>query len=241
MAKKKHLLAGLCWGLCSRPKSPKGSAGPHGGYGAPHDAALTGNNTGTSTTDTSTPHAAEPEPEPVMPQAAPVTERSEQATAPSPIVLASADQAVAPPSTMPTPAEQATAPSPVPRPAASTSSESEHLWDRAYEKLRSDRSDLVDHYQTIISHELSYSETQNTVPQNRAERQLQMVHLLDIGLEKTAKLAKVEKKLGDAIDVVLSVKESVGSSLQAVPVAAIAWTGICVALQVSLPARYPSA
>ena len=163
-----------------------------------------------------------------MPQVAPVTECSEQATPP--------------PSIMPTPAKQATAPSPVPEPAAGASSECELLWDQAYENLKSDRPDLVASYEKIISQELGYSDgTQNIIIQNRAERRLQMDRLLDIGLEKTAKLAKVEKKLGDAMKIVISVKDSVGSSLQAVPVAAIAWTGICVALQVSLPARYLSA
>ncbi len=61
-----------------------------------------------------------------------------------------------------------------------------------------------------------------------------MNRLLAVGLEKTAAPAKIEKNIGDAIKIVLSVKEAIGSGLQAVPVAALAWTGICVALEVSL-------
>jgi hypothetical protein len=49
------------------------------------------------------------------------------------------------------------------------------------------------------------------------------------------KLAKIEKNNGDAINIALSVKEAIGSALQAVPIAALAWTGVCVALQASLP------
>ena len=57
--------------------------------------------------------------------------------------------------------------------------------------------------------------------------------LLKKGLDKTAKLVHVEKNIGDAINIVLSVKEAIGSGLQAVPIAALAWTGVCVALQAS--------
>lgn len=52
-----------------------------------------------------------------------------------------------------------------------------------------------------------------------------MERLLNTGLDKTARLAHVEENIGDAIIVVLSVKEAVGSALQ--------WAGACVALQAS--------
>jgi len=61
-----------------------------------------------------------------------------------------------------------------------------------------------------------------------------MDSLLNTGLDKTEKLAKVKKNIGDAINIVLSIKEAIGSGLQAVPIAALAWTGVCVALQASL-------
>ena len=47
--------------------------------------------------------------------------------------------------------------------------------------------------------------------------------LLNTGLDKTARLVHVEKNIGDAINIVLSVKEAVGSALQAVPIATIVW------------------
>jgi hypothetical protein len=61
-----------------------------------------------------------------------------------------------------------------------------------------------------------------------------MYSLLNTGLDKTEKLAKVENNIGDAINIVLSIKKAIGSGLQAVPIAALAWAGVCVALQASL-------
>jgi hypothetical protein len=49
-------------------------------------------------------------------------------------------------------------------------------------------------------------------------------------LDKAQKLVNVEKNIGDTINIVLSVKEAIGSTLQAVPIAALAWTGVCVTL-----------
>lgn len=56
--------------------------------------------------------------------------------------------------------------------------------------------------------------------------------LLKTGLDRTAKLANVENNFSVAMDIVLSVKEAIGSALQPIPIAALAWTGVCVALQV---------
>jgi N-terminal domain of NWD NACHT-NTPase len=64
-----------------------------------------------------------------------------------------------------------------------------------------------------------------------------MEDLLNTGLDNTAKQAKAAKKIGDAMKIVLSVKEAIGSGLQAVPIAALTWTGICVALEVSVPSQ----
>ncbi|CAK7233203.1 hypothetical protein SEUCBS140593_008524 [Sporothrix eucalyptigena] len=103
----------------------------------------------------------------------------------------------------------------------------EHFWDQAYDDLKADEHKLITLYEVILSRELGGSEsTENAITANEAERRSQMERLLDIGLDKTAKLANVEKDIGGAIDIVLSVKDAVGSALQAVPVAAVAWTGV---------------
>lgn len=60
-----------------------------------------------------------------------------------------------------------------------------------------------------------------------------MDNLLQLGLKATEKLAKTEKNICVAINIVLSLKDAIGGALQPVPVAALAWTGVCVALQAS--------
>jgi N-terminal domain of NWD NACHT-NTPase len=111
----------------------------------------------------------------------------------------------------------------------------EQLWDEAYDTLKHDEPKLFKLYESILSRELDSSKDAkgNVIEQNREKRRSQMDYLLDTGLEKTAKLINVEKNIGDTINIVLSVKEAVGSAIQAVPIAALAWTGVCVALQAS--------
>ena len=111
----------------------------------------------------------------------------------------------------------------------------EQLWDQAYDGLKQDEPKLFELYETILSHELDSTEGGNVIEQNRTRRRSQMDRLLNTGLDKTARLVHVEKNIGDAINIVLSVKEAIGSALQAVPIAAVAWTGVCVALQASSP------
>jgi hypothetical protein len=113
----------------------------------------------------------------------------------------------------------------------------EQLWDQAYDDLKHDESEskLFDLYESILSCRLDGSKGAkgNVIEQNRMKRRSQMDWLLGKGLDKTAMLVHVEKNIGDAINIVLSVKEAIGSALQAVPIAALAWTGVCVALQAS--------
>jgi hypothetical protein len=113
----------------------------------------------------------------------------------------------------------------------------ERFWDQAYDGLKHDEPKLFELYETILSRDLDISEgvKGNVIEQNRTKRRSQMDRLLNTGLDKTARLVYVEKNIGDAINIVLSVKEVVGTALQAVPISAIAWTGVCVALQASFP------
>ena len=114
------------------------------------------------------------------------------------------------------------------------------LWDQAYDDLKRDEPRLFDFYETVLSHDLGSSKgaKKNIIEQtDRMKRRSQMEDLLNAGLDNTAKLAKAEIFFGDAIKIVLSVKEAIGSGLQAVPIAALAWTGICVVLQAIVPSH----
>lgn len=116
------------------------------------------------------------------------------------------------------------------------------LWDRAYNDLKREETELVDAYEKILSRQLQdgpgsvVPESQpNTVAQNNLdERRHQMTQLVHAGLDKTAREATVKEGLVVAVDVVLSARDIISSAIQAVPQAALAWTGICLVLEVRL-------
>ncbi|KAE8356800.1 hypothetical protein BDV28DRAFT_126563 [Aspergillus coremiiformis] len=123
-------------------------------------------------------------------------------------------------------------PDQTPRPAASVKShaiDSKSLWDQAYDKLKDENPDLIQSYETILSRELAANE-RNVIKAEQNDRQSQMSALLETGLTKVAKLSKAEKGIGDAIGVIMSVKDVVSVGVSAILPAAIAWASLCVAL-----------
>ncbi|KAK1776790.1 hypothetical protein QBC45DRAFT_204092 [Copromyces sp. CBS 386.78] len=72
----------------------------------------------------------------------------------------------------------------------------------------------------------------NIIAQNNSDRRRQMIQLINAGLAKTEREAKVKESCGEVMDVVLSVKNIISAAIQAVPQAAFAWTGICIALEI---------
>ncbi|KAH7633853.1 hypothetical protein B0T09DRAFT_302324 [Sordaria sp. MPI-SDFR-AT-0083] len=114
-----------------------------------------------------------------------------------------------------------------------TTSLSVRLWDRAYNDLKQEEARLVDAYEKILSRQLQASpdltvpESQpNIIAQNNSDRRRQMNQLIIAGLAKTEKEAKVKESLGVAMDIVLSAKNIISAAIQAVPQAALAWTGM---------------
>jgi len=119
----------------------------------------------------------------------------------------------------------------------------EELWDRAYDDLKANESKLIMAYEKILSRELdvdAHGSVAFELQTNRIEqteptiRRSQMRKLAQAGLQKTDKEAKAKQKIGDAMQVVLSAKETVSSAIEAIPQAALAWTGVCFALQILL-------
>ena len=114
------------------------------------------------------------------------------------------------------------------------------LWDHAYDRLKQEEPELVDTYEKILSRQLqdglgsTVPPTQpNTVDQNPPDaRRHQMTQLIHAGLDNTAREAKIKERLGTTIQIVRSVKNAISSAIQAMPQAALAWTGICVLLDV---------
>ncbi|KAK3946640.1 hypothetical protein QBC32DRAFT_409651, partial [Pseudoneurospora amorphoporcata] len=139
------------------------------------------------------------------------------------------------------PAALATNPTNTETPASAddtTTSLPVRLWDRAYNELKQEEVKLVDSYKKILSRQLqdgpgsTVPESQsNTIAHNTLDRRCQMTQLINAGLAKTEREVKVKESLGVAVDVVLSAKNTISAAIQAVPQAALAWTGICIVLE----------
>ncbi|KAL2156755.1 hypothetical protein VTH82DRAFT_1501 [Thermothelomyces myriococcoides] len=116
------------------------------------------------------------------------------------------------------------------------------LWDHAYDELKRDVPKLVDAYEKILSGQLKnghgskVSESQrNDIEQDNPDRRRQqMERLIKDGLAKIDGEAKIKERLGFAVNLVLSVKNTISSAIQALPQAALAWGGIAVTLQLRL-------
>jgi hypothetical protein len=108
------------------------------------------------------------------------------------------------------------------------------LWTQAYDDLRVEDASLVEGYERVLAQledEIRAPAAADAVQQD--ERQIKMKRLLKAGLEKTEKEAKLWAGAGAAMDFVLSAKEVIDAAVQAAPQAALAWTGVSIALQVS--------
>lgn len=101
---------------------------------------------------------------------------------------------------------------------------------------------MIDAYERILSEELKddnpdpdLTPYQNTIEQvDKTKRWSQMERLVQARLKKTEREDEFKQTAGEVMQGILSVKDAVSSALQAVPQAALAWTGVCFALQVDL-------
>jgi hypothetical protein len=73
---------------------------------------------------------------------------------------------------------------------------------------------------------------QNEIAQDADKRRMQMQQLVQTGLRRTEKDAKVKQGMEEGIQAVMAVKEVMDKAIQASPEAAVAWVGICFALEV---------
>ncbi|KAJ5808765.1 hypothetical protein N7474_010034 [Penicillium riverlandense] len=108
----------------------------------------------------------------------------------------------------------------------------DELWHQAYDGLKTEEPELLQGYERLLSTELPLYQTDKVIGQSQKNKLSQMNLLLEAGLNKTAKISKIEGKFGEAIDVARSVSEPVGVGLNTVPAAAAAWAGVCVALEI---------
>lgn len=117
----------------------------------------------------------------------------------------------------------------------------ERLWNTAYDGLKADQPDTVETYETLLSGELhkdgdksddSVAE-KNEIGSSRETRRQQMVQLVNVGLARTQKEAKIKGGIDEASNAVFAVKGVMDKAVTASPEAAVAWVGVCFALEVS--------
>lgn len=126
--------------------------------------------------------------------------------------------------------------------SCSPSELSGRIWNKAYDDLKGREPKIIDAYEHILSQELiedksgrDLNRLENTIEQkDAAKRWSQMERLVQARLKKTEREDKVKHAAGELMQGVLSVKAAVSSGLQAVPQAALAWTGICFTLEVDV-------
>ncbi|KAM0338618.1 hypothetical protein ACHAPU_011274 [Fusarium lateritium] len=117
------------------------------------------------------------------------------------------------------------------------------LWNEAYDNLRDSGSKHITEYEEILVSELKKDNPDAgsvTIGTSHEERWLQMQRLVEIGLAKTEKEAKIYEKVNDGLELFGTVRALVEPAVSAVPQAAIPWVGVCFILEViSNPAKQP--
>lgn len=117
----------------------------------------------------------------------------------------------------------------------------ERLWDEAYDALKIQDAALIQAYEKILSRRLcdqgfnspvTDAEENIIVQDNALTGRTQMRRLIDEGLNKTAREAKIKETIGMATQFIISAKDIISSAIQTAPQAALSWTGVCVALEV---------
>ncbi|KAK2734227.1 hypothetical protein FQN57_001748 [Myotisia sp. PD_48] len=109
------------------------------------------------------------------------------------------------------------------------------LWDEAYDQLKRLEPAIVEAYEKILSQDYEGNQAQENVIEQGdwSRRRSQMDRILRNVLQDIPKPTGGERVMADAINVILSLKEVIGHSLHPVPVAAVAWTGVCIGLQLA--------
>ncbi|PNP54198.1 hypothetical protein THARTR1_05405 [Trichoderma harzianum] len=110
------------------------------------------------------------------------------------------------------------------------------LWNEAYEQLKSNNAELVESYEKILSTQLFRGQNgpsesaslENRIDKAYGERWKQMQMIVEAALEK--KKQGIEKKQ-KAVSGLVAVSTAMSQAVRAVPEAAVAWTGVCFALE----------
>lgn len=113
------------------------------------------------------------------------------------------------------------------------------LWNEAYEQLKSNNTELVESYEKILSTQLSRGQNgpsesaslENRIDKAYDERWKQMQMIVEAALEKKKQSIEKKQRIGNGL---AAVSITMSQAVRAVPEAAVAWTGVCFTLEVSL-------
>ncbi|KAF4986731.1 hypothetical protein FGRMN_10696 [Fusarium graminum] len=112
------------------------------------------------------------------------------------------------------------------------------LWDRAYDELKSQETELVNAYEKLLSAKAddvdavpNENTTNNieTLPQKRCS---QMRKVAELGLEKTKRSTAIHEKINGAMEIVYPLKKLVDQIVPVIPQAAVPWAGISLAFEI---------
>ncbi|KAH7038980.1 hypothetical protein B0J12DRAFT_731324 [Macrophomina phaseolina] len=115
----------------------------------------------------------------------------------------------------------------------------QRLWNQAYDQAKANDSKTVDAYEKFLSARYSEKDDstnvttqQNCIERNPDKRREQMQKLLQDGLKRIAEEENMKQGMESGIQAVLAVKEVVDKAVQASSEAALAWVGVCFALEI---------
>lgn len=126
-----------------------------------------------------------------------------------------------------------TKPGSEPRSTSGHLSIQERLWNQAYDDLKTSEAKTVETYEKLLSTELHKAGSgENKIGQTLEARSSQMQQLVQLGLERTKKIANIKASVADGLDVVDSLKGIIDQAVKASPEASIAWAGISFGVEV---------
>ncbi|KAK1837656.1 WD domain-containing protein [Colletotrichum chrysophilum] len=114
------------------------------------------------------------------------------------------------------------------------------IWNDAYDEAKKDEPKIFEQYEQILSVQLRKTSTRTSdaanetdaIKQDTLGRQLQMIKLVELGLEKTEKRAMVKGKIMEGMQPVLNIKEFIATAVKSEPTAAIAWVGVTTCMDI---------
>ncbi|KAF4449999.1 WD domain protein [Fusarium austroafricanum] len=123
-----------------------------------------------------------------------------------------------------------------------SSSLPERLWNEAYDELKNSESNktIVEAYEKVLSGQL---QAETSSPDNNADvtniiasdpnaRWRQMERLVQLGLEKTAKVVDKKQKVNQWLELIKPIRQAIDTGIKAAPQAAVPWAGVCCALDI---------